>query len=94
MKKLTANNLCAMIRRTHKFLNYKMFLPLYKTLIRSHLEYGNSVWHPYKFTYIEAWESVQRRATHMLPGIEDLTYEERLRKLKLPTLVYRRLRAT
>ena len=28
----------------------------------------------------------------MLPGMEDLTYEERLCKLKVPTLVYRRLR--
>ena len=27
----------------------------------------------------------------MLSGLEDLTYEERLCKLKLPTLVYRRL---
>ena len=38
-----ANSLCATIRRTYKFLNYKMFLPLYKALVRSHLEYGNSV---------------------------------------------------
>ena len=28
----------------------------------------------------------------MLPGMDQLTYEERLRKLKLPTLVYRRMR--
>ena len=28
----------------------------------------------------------------MLPDIKDLTYEERLRKLKLPSLRYRRLR--
>merc|ERR1711895_270997 len=28
----------------------------------------------------------------LVPGYKDLTYEERLRKLKLPTLAYRRLR--
>ena len=28
----------------------------------------------------------------MVPGLEDLSYPERLRKLDLPTLVYRRLR--
>jgi hypothetical protein len=28
----------------------------------------------------------------MLPDMKDLTYEERLRKLKLPSLRYRRLR--
>ena len=37
-------------------------------------------------------EGVQRRATKYLPGMKDLTYPERLRKLKLPTLMYRRLR--
>ena len=80
-----------MIRRTYKILNYKMFLPLYKALVRSHFEYGNCVWSPYKVKYKDALESVQKRATSMLPGMYDLTYEEHLRKLKLPTLVYRRL---
>ncbi|KAK3104405.1 hypothetical protein FSP39_001342 [Pinctada imbricata] len=37
-------------------------------------------------------EGVQRRATKQIPGYADLTYEERLRKLKLPTLKYRRYR--
>ena len=37
-------------------------------------------------------EAVRRRATRMIPSIKDLPYEERLRKLKLPTLVYRRKR--
>ena len=69
-----------------------MFLPLYKALVRSHLEYGISVWSPYKMKYIEAIERVERRATKMLPGMDQLTYEERLRKSKLQTLVYRRMR--
>ena len=42
--------------------------------------------------HIEAIEKVQRRRTKMLPGLQKLTYEERLRKLKLPTLAYRRNR--
>ena len=32
-------------------------------------EYGNSVWSPYKVTYKYALESVQGKATRMLPGI-------------------------
>ncbi len=35
-------------------------------------------------------ENVQRGATKMIPELKDLTYDERLRKLNLPTLVYRR----
>ena len=41
---------------------------------------------------IEAIEKVQRRATKQLPGMKDISYQERLEILKLPTLVYRRTR--
>jgi hypothetical protein len=37
-------------------------------------------------------ENVQKRATKQIPGMNNLPYEERLRKLELPTLSYRRLR--
>ncbi len=37
-------------------------------------------------------ESVQRRSTKQLPGFGNLSYPERLRRLNLPTLSYRRLR--
>ena len=37
-------------------------------------------------------ENVQRRATKQLPGLKNLSYPERLRKLKLPTLTFRRIR--
>ena len=37
-------------------------------------------------------EDVQRRATKLIPEIKHLSYPERLRKLKLPTLSYRRIR--
>ena len=35
-------------------------------------------------------ENVQHRATKIIKNIKHLTYEERLRYLDLPTLVYRR----
>ena len=37
-------------------------------------------------------ENVQRRATKLIPGLSDLSYEDRLRRLKLPSLSYRRSR--
>ena len=40
----------------------------------------------------ELLERVQRRATRMVPELRDLDYEDRLRKLDLPSLMYRRQR--
>ncbi|XP_069108237.1 uncharacterized protein [Argopecten irradians] len=42
--------------------------------------------------HIEQLEGVQRKATKQLPGMDNLSYPERLKKLKLPTLSYRRVR--
>ena len=60
--------------------------------MRSHLEYGQTVWSPYKLKHIDALEAVQRRATKILPNLKNLSDAERLRKLSLPTLTYRRIR--
>ena len=87
-----ANSVMGVIRRTYEFLDEYTFLQLYKALVRPHVEYANAVWYPYKIKDIEAIENVQRRASRLVPTLKDLSYEERLRKLGLPTLVYRRLR--
>ena len=42
--------------------------------------------------HIESIEGVQRRATKMIPELKHLSYPERLKKLKLPTMAYRRAR--
>jgi ribonuclease P/MRP protein subunit RPP40 len=86
------NQLVGIIRRPFKYLDKQMFTSLYKSLIRPHLEYAGTVWNP--ILKGDRWqiEKVQRRATKLLPEIKDLPYGERLRSLKLPTLVYRRLR--
>ena len=87
-----ANSMFAFIRRTFKFLDMGMFLPLYKAIVRSHLDSCSSVWSPYDVKHIKSIENVQRRATKQIPGFRDLSYAQRLRKLKLPTLLYRRVR--
>ena len=89
---IKANQIVGIIRRSFKYLDFKTFCLLFKSLVRPILEYASSVWNPYKTKDIEAIENVQRRATKMLPDMKDLTYEERLKKLKLPSLRYRRLR--
>ena len=69
-----------------------MFNTLFKSLVRPLLEYGNTVWSPWYVKDVQLIENVQRRASKLVQGLQDLGYEEHLQKLKLPSLVYRRLR--
>jgi len=39
---------------------------LYKSLVRPHLEYANSVWSPYNRGDVEAIEKVQKRTTKLV----------------------------
>ena len=61
-------------------------------MVRPHLEYANLVWYPYRKEEINKLERVQRRATKLVFSLKKLSYEDRLRKLNLPTLKFRRLR--
>ena len=86
------NGVLASIRRTLKYINKDSFPGLYKSLVRPHLEYCNSIWSPYMVKDIKLIESVQRRATKIVPTLSLLPYEERLKLLDLPTLKYWRRR--
>ncbi|KAI8505477.1 hypothetical protein Bbelb_166660 [Branchiostoma belcheri] len=87
-----ANQMAGLMWRTFEFIDREVFLLLYKSLIRPHLEYGVSVWSPHTWKLAVELEKVQKRATKRVPGLRDLPYTERLKALGLPTLVYRRLR--
>ena len=41
---------------------------------------------------LNCWKVSQRRATKLVPGMKNLNYVQRLNKLKLPSLLYRRQR--
>ena len=56
------------------------------------MDYASHIWSPYKQKYKDALENVQRRATKQINGMKDIPYPERLKRLKLPTLAYRRIR--
>ena len=87
-----ANSLVELIKRNFAFMNKYLFLRIYKTVIRPHLDYGNNIYYPFLKKNIRILENVQRRATKIVPEIRTLPYEERLNFLKLPTLDYRRKR--
>ena len=87
-----ANMILSLIRRTFTYIDANNLIVLFKSLVRPHLEFSNTVWHPFKKKHLVAIENVQRRATKLIPTLKDLSYTERLKRLNLPTLTFRRLR--
>ena len=81
-----------LIKRNFKYLSISSFVLVYKNLVRSQLDYCNSVWSPYRKSDIDALEKVQKMATKLLPKIRHLKYADRLKTCKLPTMHYRRIR--
>jgi len=88
----SANKMAGWIRRSFDYLDKDIFKLLYTSLVRFHLEYCAVVWNPHLWKHIDMIEAVQIRATKMVPGLRSMTYTERLKTLKLPTMTYRRLR--
>ena len=87
-----ANSLVGIIRRSFTHLDPDTFVKIFVAFVRPHLEYGQVIWSPHLRKYINMIEKVQMRATKLINGFQNLSYAERLEKLNLPTLAYRRLR--
>ena len=87
-----ANCILRMIKTTFTFIDNDIFLRLYKTFIRPILEYCQAAWSPYLQKDIDRLENVQKRATKMVRSLSNLSYEDRLKELKLFKLEDRRKR--
>ena len=77
--------------REHSW-NATTFKLLFTTFVWPHLEYAAQVWNPYRVRHVKAIESVQRRATKLVKGIRNMSYEGRLASLGMITLEQRRHR--
>ena len=82
----------ANIRTTFTHLDEKLIKKVIESILRPKLEYAQVVWAPHLKKHIRKLERVQRAATKLVPGLQDMEYQERLRILNLLSLEERRRR--
>ena len=87
-----ANQILGMIKKSYTTRDAKTISTLYKIMVRPHLEYSNVIWGPFYQGDIRSVETIQRRATKLIPEVKDLPYVDRMKNLELPSLMYRRRR--
>ena len=87
-----ANRKLGLLKHTFKYWTEESLATLFKVFVRPHLEYCIQACTPTLRRDIETLEKVQRRAIKLVPSLRNLPYEDRLRRLNLPTLEERRRR--
>ena len=74
------------------YIDADMVRKIITTYIRPGLEYASVVWKPHLQKDIDKLERIQRAATRWVPELKNLSYEDRLKRLNLPSLEERRTR--
>ena len=87
-----ARQMSGWVLRTFETREEKCMITLWKTMILPKLEYCCQLWSPHTITDITNIEAMQRTYTNKIRGVENMTYWERLRHLKLYSLQRRRER--
>ena len=86
------HNLLANMKIAFTYIDASMVRKIITTFIRPTLEYAAVAWNPYHQKDEKKIERIQRAATRWVPELRELSYEERLQALNLPTLKARRER--
>ena len=84
---ISARKVSAWVFSVFRTRSVEPMLQLYKTMVRSKLEYCCPVWDPSKIQDIEAIEKIQRNFTRRLSNCKNLNYWDRLKNLKLMSQV-------
>ena len=87
-----ANRVLGFIGRSVCNRSAKVFLRLYLTLVRPHLDYAVQFWALFFKMDIFKLETVHRKMTQIIHGIRNLIYKDRLKHLNLHSLERRRVR--
>ena len=83
-----ANRALGLIKRSFVTRKSCVVIKLYKSLVCPHLEFGLTLAFPQNKMDTKALESVQRRATKLVRGLNNVPYQDCLGSLRLPTLTY------
>ena len=87
-----AMSMAAWVLSVFRCRSEMVMLTVYKSLVRSHLEYCCPMWHPHKIEDIQRLEQIQRVFTSKITGMSSLSYWERIRSLEIMSLQRRRER--
>ncbi len=77
------------LKRSFSAINLSIFLPLYKTFIRPHLEYAIQATLPILGRDSEALEKVQKLNLKFVKGLRHAPYEATHKQLRIFSLTHR-----
>ena len=87
-----ANSRLGIILKIFKLKDPLNALTLYKSYVRSILEFSSIVWSPFTQSNINKIEVIQKRFCNSIPRLRSLKYQEQLNTLRIYSLKARRLR--
>ena len=92
MAKNKANLTLGIIKREVSYKSAEVISRPYRTYVRLLLKFCIQFWIPINMKDADMLEGVQRRTTKIIPGLRNLSYEERLKRVGMFSLRRRRLR--
>ena len=87
-----ANKIVGFIKQSVTTRKPQTMVKLFSSLVRPILEYAAPFWSPHLCKDIDMLENVQRRFTRLISGFENIDYKNRLDRINLFSLEYRRHR--